>query len=254
MFEYYGHQIIKKIVYGFGSLFNDIYLERRNSDNTTKERIKVPVSYGPKQKFIARANASNSDLTHNFESVLPRIGIEMNGIQYDASRKQSTTQRSAFVFSTTNELNYRYERVPYTLSFSVHVLCKNTEDALEIVEQILPYFSPEYTVSFSSIGVDSKIDVPISIGSTDFIEEYEGNFEERKIFIATINFTAKFYLYGPTSHTSIIKSTTTNFIDWDRIHSPTGSTLSIVSVSVTGGATAGNIGATGTISTIITEY
>jgi hypothetical protein len=253
LLEYFNHHVIKDTIAAFGTLFNDIWVARYDSAGNEVGRIKIPLSYGPKMKFIVRAEMAKPDLTHNVESVLPRLGFEMNSLKYDESRKLATTQRT-LVTGTTGGINFRYEKVPYNLDMSLHVLCKNTDDALQIIEQILPYFTPDLTITLKSLVTDRQVDVPFSIGNLTFDESYEGNFEERKTFIASIPFTAKINLYGPVKTAGLIRTVETSFYDFDLMYGgATGATMATVIVGVTGGATAGSIGPTGTYYTHIIE-
>lgn len=260
MLEYFYHKTLRKITVGFGTLFNDIHIEYKNSDDSPVKRIKVPLYYSPKQKFVARKNASNPDLTHNIEIQFPRMGYEMTGISYDSLRKMNTVQKSGFLNPDNGSLQYRYERVPYNVLYSLHIITKNTDDALQILEQILPYFSPDFNLVIKEIGIDSSIDVPISIQNITIDEDYEGNLKDdsRKTVKITIQFIAKCHLYGPNTKSKIITTAIVDFYDKYDINvaypSATGSTLETMIFTVTGGATAGSIGLSGTIDTTIIQW
>lgn len=269
MLEYFRHSIIRSVAAGFGTLFNNIYIARFDSDGNEVKRIRVPLAYGPKQKFIVRIEQADPELIHRTESYLPRMGYELVGFEYDSSRKLQTTKKIPGIsLSTAHEL--RYEKVPYNLIFNLHVLTKNTEDAFQILEQILPYFGPDFCISFKNFPIDERADVPINIVSVSTTEEYEGNFEERKVYIITIAFVAKANLYGPVNTSKIILESDINMVDFDEIKATgtttgpsgmeyvtygiTGATFATVVVGPTGGATAGSIGPTGTYYVDITEY
>lgn len=270
MFTYFRHEIIKRVVIGIGTLFNDIYIAKIDENDLEVERIKVPLSYGPKQKFIVRADQTNTSLVQNFAMDLPRLSLELRNITYDLNRKtQSTRKLVEYQSGEDSSMKTRLERVPYTLDFNLHILTKRTEDAFQIIEQILPTFTPDYTISFNDWPIEKVVDVPIVLGSVLFDEDYEGTFYERKVFAATIKFAANVYMYGPVKSSGIIKQTQANFINYSSLlqsgssiyrgfdyptYSITGATFSSVILSVTGGATAGSIGNTGTIDTRVVEY
>ena len=252
MLTYFYHGIIRKVIVAFGTLFDDIYVSRRNSQSEELERIKIPLAYGPKQKFVIRADSSNPDLSRQFSMDLPRMGYEFVDIQYDVARKLNTVQKSVFPVQSTNTSMYeRMERVPYNLFITLHIVSKNTDDALQILEQILPYFGPDFNVTLSEITPDSKIDVPISILKIEKSEDYEEDFSQLKSFTLSIQFVAKVHLYGPSTTSRIITQSEVNFYDQYDMDSlvlgATGATALSLIFSVTGGATAGSIGATGTI-------
>ena len=256
MLEYFRHQTIKTIVSAFGSLFNDIWVAKYDAAGDEVERYKVPLAYGPKQKFIVRLEQETPELIRNFQMYRPRMGYELTNISYDPSRKLTTTRRTVAYSGTEGSMQTRYERVPYNLTFQLHIVTKNTEEGLQILEQILPYFGPDFCITFKNFPIDSLADVPISIGGISFSENYEGSFEERKSFTITIAFVAKTNLYGPINTNKIITQADINFIDFYQqvpigttgafdsllYFAITGSTFATVTVGPTGGVTAGSVG------------
>lgn len=258
MLGYHNHKTIKKIITGFGTLFNDIWVVKYDQNNQESERYKVPIAYGPKQKFIQRIEQEDPELIRSFEMYRPRIGFELVSVAYDPQRKLNTTQKSVASYPTTGSLYHRFEKVPYNLTFQLHVVTKNTDEALQILEQILPYFGPDFCISFKNFPIDAQSDVPISIGPVNFEENYEGDFEKRKSFVINISFVAKTYIYGPVSNSKVITEADVNFIDFETVvvaglttsaygyeipyYGVTGGTFATVTVGVTGGATAGSIG------------
>jgi hypothetical protein len=256
MLEYFRHQTIKTIVSAFGSLFNDIWVAKYDAAGDEVERYKVPLAYGPKQKFIVRLEQETPELIRNFQMYRPRMGYELTNISYDPSRKLTTTRRTVAYSGTEGSMQTRYERVPYNLTFQLHIVTKNTEEALQILEQILPYFGPDFCITFKNFPIDNLADVPISIGGISFSENYEGSFEERKSFTITIAFVAKTNLYGPINTNKIITQADINFIDFYQqvpigttgafdsllYFAITGSTFATVTVGPTGGVTAGSVG------------
>lgn len=270
MLEYFRHTIIKNVITGFGTLFNDIHVARYDENGVETKRIKVPITYAPKQKWVVRAEQEEPELTRSISVYFPRMSYELTNLSYDTSRKLPSSQKSVAYTSTSGQLQSRHEKVPYVLTFQLNVIAKNTEDGFQIIEQILPYFSPDFCLTFKTFPIDNLVDVPISIGSVKFTEDYDGSFEERKVWIATIEFTAKVNFYGPVSRSKVITHTDVTFTDFEEfvlygvtgtatgydgnIYSVTGQAFADVSLNVTGGATAGSIGQTGTIDTTIVEY
>ena len=192
---YFYHEIIRKTVVSFGTLFNEIYV--RHQDNTGKDisEIKVPVTYGPKQKFLARLQ-QQAELNKATQISLPRISFEMNNIQYDPSRKSGIAQ--TFKASDSGKLKKVFMPVPYNLGFELNILTKLQDDSLQILEQILPFFQPGFTLTIDLVNeIGEKRDVPMVLDSITFTDDYEGNFETRRALIYTLNFTAKTYMFGP---------------------------------------------------------
>ena len=192
---YYYHEIIRKTIIAFGTAFNQIGI--RHSDSG---EMQVPLSYGPAQKFLARLE-QQADLNKSVQITLPRMSFEMNNIAYDPTRKAGVTQ----TFKTSDGTNLKkvYMPVPYNIGFELSVFTKLNDDALQIVEQILPYFQPAFTLTVdlvSSIG--EKRDIPIVLDNISFQDDYEGDFSTRRALIYTLNFTAKTYLFGPIADTS----------------------------------------------------
>ena len=214
MFEYFYHEILRKTVIGFGTLFNDISIKHSDSSNNTVSVLKVPLAYGPVQKFLARIEQA-SDLRKSQTITLPRMSFEFTGLSYDPSRKLSQTQ--TFITRKTDDKTAAkkvYMPVPYNMTFELSILTKLNDDALQIVEQILPYFQPSYNLTvnlLSSIG--EKRDVPIVLDNVSFTDDYEGDFSERRALIYTLTFTAKTYLFGPVpdASTGIIKKATIDY-------------------------------------------
>tara|TARA_R100000664_G_C2754620_1_gene142264 strand:- start:370 stop:1194 length:825 start_codon:yes stop_codon:yes gene_type:complete len=257
MFETFYHNSIRNMVIAFGTLFNDIYVTRKNSDGTTKEKIKVPIAYGPKEKFLRRIyeSSSISEDGPKTEITLPRLSFEITGIDYDANRKRNTMNRKHVVTGVTagGPITYDYAEVPYNFSFQLSAMVRHMDDGLQITEQILPYFTPEFNVTLNMTDLHSKIDVPIILQSSDITEDYEGDFDARRSINLDFNFLAKSYVYGPTKTSKIIRTTEVTFWNSEDFSSsgPSGATaaLSTVQTSVTGPS-----GSTSGIDTYTTEY
>ena len=187
------HNTLRKYVILFGTVFNNIYVTRQNTTGETIQTIKVPLSYGPKEKYLARLEG-NPELNNKIAMVVPRIPFEMVTFQYDPDRKLNTLNRKF------KDGNNQYQPVPYNIQFQMSIIVKNAEDGTKIIEQILPYFTPEWTASVHLVPdmEDDPWDIPIVLNDVTSEDTYEGNFETRRAIIWTINFTMKGYLFGPT--------------------------------------------------------
>ena len=210
MFGYFSHGIIRKHVIVFGSMFNDITIERKNA-GTRVQTLAVPIAYGPKQKFLVRLEA-DPNLDREIAMSLPRLGFELAGITYDPSRKLNSTQKNSYVFSDKTLLRTQYTPVPYDIDFIISIMVKNADDGTQILEQILPYFKPEWNISVNLIPeMKIAMDVPTILNSVSLQDTYDGDFQTRRALIWDLNFTMKGYLYGPVSSQGIITRTSSNF-------------------------------------------
>ena len=170
--------------------------------------MKVPLAYGPKEKFLVRLRA-DPDLSSKVAITLPRIGFEIQNLAYDGTRKLSRVQKFKKVNTgnNTRTLDTQFMPVPYNLDIVLYVLAKQSDDALQIVEQILPFFQPDYTITVNDMAdMGIKRDVPIILNSISYEDNYEGDFDQRRALIYTMNFTCKFYLYGPVTSSNIIRT------------------------------------------------
>lgn len=204
-------QLIRKYVVIFGSLFDNINITRTNEDGTTQAVIKVPLTYAPKDKVLVRL-AQDPNIDRESAITLPTMAFEMGNPFYDPDRKLNTTNRLVAKSDDPNKMKYNFIAVPYNFPFSLYVYAKNAEDATKIVEQIYPWFTPDFTVSahlIPEMGITH--DIPITLHETMIQDEYEGEFTRRKSLIWSLNFTLKGYLYGPTREKPIIKFVETNF-------------------------------------------
>ena len=199
------HEIFRRTVVAFGTLFNNIELRR------STEVMKVPLAYGPKQKFLARLDQVPDPTNKRVQITLPRISFEINGIQYDSSRKVSPTQKIKFAKDSDENKN-AFMPVPYNLSFELAIISKNQEDGLQILEQILPFFQPHYNLPVKLVPeLDESKDVPVVLTSVDYEDDYENNFQTRRAIIYTLQFTVKTYLYGPVTDAKTIKKVITDY-------------------------------------------
>jgi hypothetical protein len=192
---YYYHEIIRRTVIAFGTVFNEIYVRHKDSSGDSISEMKVPLAYGPIQKFLARIQ-QQPELNKPIAITLPRMAFEMTSIQYDATRKANITQ--TFKASDGTNLKKVYLPVPYNIGFQLNVMTKLQDDALQVVEQILPYFQPSFNLTVDLIdSIGEKRDIPIVLDNVSFTDDYEGDFSTRRILIYTFNFTVKTYLFGP---------------------------------------------------------
>ena len=195
--NYFYHEVIRKTIIGFGTLFNNMEVRHETSDGTTVDIKRVPLAYGPAAKFIARLE-QQPDLNKMVAITLPRMSFEMTSIAYDSSRKAGITQTFKAVDNSTNKLKKVFMPVPYNIGFELSLLTKLNDDALQVVEQILPFFQPSFSITIDLISsIGEKRDVPITLTNVTFQDDYEGDFSTRRALIYTIQFVAKTYLYGP---------------------------------------------------------
>jgi len=201
------HESIRKVIIAFGTTFNNIQLVRKDNDGNIKQSMKVPLAYGPRQKWLTRLN-EDADLSKTVAITLPRIGFEIQNLQYDPNRKLNRVQKFKKVKSAKDDrLDSQYMPVPYNLNLQLYVMAKESDDSLQIIEQILPYFQPDYTLTINDMAdMGIKRDVPIVLNSIGYEDNYQGDFETRRALIYTLDFTAKFYLYGPVTSQAVIKT------------------------------------------------
>jgi len=206
--QYFYNQSTRNVVVAFGTLFNNIQLTKKDGSGNVIQTMKVPLAYGPKQKWLARLT-EDPNLSKKVAVTLPRIGFEIAGISYDATRKQNKIIKVKKVADGTDKEQVKsgFMPVPYNVEFELFIMSKSSDDALQIVEQILPYFQPEYTVTLrESPDLDIIRDVPIVLNSISYEDDYEGDFTSRRSIIYTLSFTAKYYLYGPVSSQNVIRT------------------------------------------------
>ena len=214
MFEYFYHEIFRKTIIGFGTLFNDISIKHTDDDGNEQVQ-KVPLAYGPIQKFLARLEQS-PDLNKRVQITLPRMSFEFVGLTYDSSRKVTTTQQFTVKDNTTGKnTNKAFMPVPYTMQFELGIMTKLNDDALQIVEQILPYFQPSYNLTIKLVeSMKEKRDIPIVLENVTFQDDYEGDFNTRRVLYYTLRFSAKTYLFGPVSSATadIVKAVSVRYL------------------------------------------
>jgi len=197
---YFYHEIIRRTVIAFGTLFNDINIRHKDSSGDSISQMKVPLAYGPVQKFLARIE-QQPELNKPIAMTLPRLSFEMTSIQYDPTRKANITQ----TFKASDGINLKkvFLPVPYNLGFQLILISKLNDDALQVVEQILPYFQPAFNLTVDLVdSIGEKRDIPVVLDNVSFTDDYEGDFSTRRILIYTFNFTAKTYLFGPIAEST----------------------------------------------------
>jgi hypothetical protein len=195
--NYFYHQNIRKTIISFGNLFNNITIKHEDSDGNDYSDLRVPLAYGPTQKFLARLE-QQENLNKPVAITLPRMSFEMNSIKYDSTRKSGVTQ--SFKASGENKIKKVYMPVPYNIGFELNIMSKLNDDILQILEQILPFFQPAFTVTIDMVNIiGEKKDIPIVLDDISFRDDYEGDFSTRRILLYTLQFTAKTYLFGPIS-------------------------------------------------------
>mgnify|MGYP001024993261 FL=1 len=220
---FFYNETTKRAVSIFGTLFNNITIKKIKADGTVLFQQKVPISYGPKEKFLQRLKEEpNLNDGSRTAISLPRMAFQLSGFEYDSTRQQNKLIRQSKTTLDTDDTtkrSYQYQPSPYNLNFTLSVLANQTNDALQIVEQIIPYFQPEYTVTMKMIDDMADVrDVPIILNSVSMDENYEGSFEEGRTIEYTLDFTMKIYFFGPVNTGKII----TNVIERDYINSTSG--------------------------------
>ena len=208
--SHFYNEITRKNIIAFGTLFNNITLKKKDPETgDVLEEEKVPLAYGPKNKFLTRLE-QNPDVGRKVAITLPRLYFEMTGIDYDSARKTSPIQKyKTIIADNGNEVKVQYVPVPYNMSFELGVIAKSQDDALQIVEQILPYFQPSFSITINMIpDMNEKRDVAIVLNNINYEDEWDDSFLQRRYIVYTLNFTAKTYFYGPYSQSDIIKKAT----------------------------------------------
>lgn len=214
--QYFYHSHIRKTVSVFGTLFNNITVQRKDTNDNVVHNVKVPLSYGPKQKFLTRL-FEEPDLNAPEVAIrLPRMSFELTGMNYDTSVKLNKMNTLA----KPNPFGQNTVRnpVPYIMNFQLSVYAKNQDDALQIVEQIIPYFNPEYVVTIKEIpSLNISRDIPVVLQSVNYTDDYEGDFTSRRVLIYTLDFSMKTFFYGPiTQNQGVIKDAIVNTRDFDN--------------------------------------
>ena len=199
--NYFYHEIIRKTVIAFGTLFNDIHVRHDDQAGNAISDIKVPVAYGPRQKFLARIT-QQAELNKATQITLPRMSFEITNISYDSSRKAGITQTFKAKDQSNDQMKKVFMPVPYNLGFELNILVKLQDDGLQILEQILPFFQPAFTLSIDLVkSIGEKRDVPMILNNIAQQDDYEGDFSTRRALIYTLSFTAKTFMFGHIADT-----------------------------------------------------
>jgi len=230
------HGSIRKYITLFGTLFNDIEIDRVDSDGNVASTIHVPISYGPKEKVLARLE-QDPLLNRKYAILLPRMAFELTNINYASDRKLPTINRNSNITTESEKsIKYQYNPVPYDLMFTLSIMVKNAEDGTRILEQILPFFTPEWTPTVNLIPeMNISMDVPVILMDVVSQDTYEANFEERRSLTWTLNFLIKGYIFGPVKSTGIINVANVNFYDatlYDDINGAIGNADILENVNI----------------------
>lgn len=246
MFGQFYNGSMRNMVIAFGSLFNDIVIKRTGAD----ESIRVPLAYGPKEKYLRRANDSSSIADEaKVQITLPYMSFEITNIAYDSARKRNTIHKRIKVDSDdVTRFKRQFTEVPYDMEFSLYIMVRHMEDGMQIVEQILPFFTPEFNVTMNFTEINNKVDVPIVLNSVSLEEDYEGDFDARRNIVFTLTFSCKSYVYGPIKTQEIIRNVQTTFFTLSDLAYHGNSGGWDHNVGLTG--MAGITGATGALSRI----
>ena len=214
--DHFYHATMRKSVAVFGTLFNNLKVIRKASDGSVLNQIRVPLAYGPKQKFLARLD-QETGFDAGMAIKLPRMAFEITGISLDTTQKLA--KRNQIVETHASDVTKKKtikHFTSYDIAMSLYIMAKNQDDGLQIVEQILPYFSPEYNVTITPVsGFNHKQDVAVILGGVTIDDQYEGDFVERRVLIYQLDFTMKMKFYGPTADTNIIREVNIDFHDKD---------------------------------------
>jgi len=218
------HGLTRKVIVSFGSLFSNIKIQREKNDGTIGQTLVVPLTYAPKEKWLVRIEQDPGLEKHTYIT-LPRMSFEITSMAYDASRKTNRMNKINANNSNTSptSVNQAYSPVPYNFDISLYIISKTQEDCLQIVEQILPFFTPEFTLSINAVPeLDVTMDIPIILNSVNIEDNYDGTFQERRFVTYTLNFTLKSNFYGPVSATGPITTVFINDTQPSRKYTATG--------------------------------
>ena len=230
--NYFYNESMRRMTIGFGQIFNNIQIKRKDDTGKVIQTIRVPLAYGPKEKFLVRLDQQSSLDNIEFAITLPRMGFEIAGISYDPTRKLTRIQKFKQVKSNKDGkvLDFNYTPVPFNISYNLFSFTASAEAGLQIIEQILPFFQPDFTVTINAIPtLNIKRDIPIILNSVNYEDTYSGDFTTRRAVIYTLNFTAKTYLFGPSTSQKVIKTVQTDqYSDTDRVNKARESRIIVV--------------------------
>lgn len=212
MFGQYYHRLIRKYVIGFGSMFSDVVVQRTDSSGTRVQTVAVPISYGPKEKFLVRMS-QDPRLDQKVAITLPRMGFEITSMTYNGNRKVSSVQKASYGDPDDPDSRLvQYVPVPYDIGFDLHVFVHNNDDGAQIIEQVVPYFTPDWTLSLKLVPeMNIVMDVPYVLQNVSPQDVYEGDFDTRRAFIWTLSFLCRAWFFGPVSRSGVIKRVQVDF-------------------------------------------
>lgn len=243
--DYFFHDLLKKYIYVFGHVFNDVYLNRVSDDSTKTQKIKVPISYGDKDKVLANENRSDdTNLEKITRITLPRIVFNLENVIYDSGRNFDRTQKYTFYDADNTKMSTIYVQIPYILNFKTYIIGKSQEDMFKIVEQILPFFAPSFTFAVELIpSMNITLDCPIDLKSpVSFNNNYIGDIKEHQVMYWELNFQMKVFFFGPIRQSGLIRFANTNLyipnVPDGELYKAVGNTSRIASVDVRPGLTA----------------
>lgn len=217
-------QTTRRLIIAFGSMFNNIMIDRRDDAGNLIQTLKIPLSYGPKQKYLTRINTQPDLENRQFEISLPRMAFDITGFKYDPSRKYPPLNSTNIGNGLTADT--QYSSTPYDMTINLYIMTKNQDDGLQIVEQILPYFNPVYNLNMIDIPeLNIKRAVPVSLDSVTFDDVYEGDFSARRVIIWTLSFTLKLNYYGPITSKTVIKSSSASLYPSVDVAATTAETI-----------------------------
>ena len=220
----YYHEAIRKSIVAFGRLFSDIRIIRKNDDNSVEQTIKVPLAYAPKEKWLVRLDSDPGLNNYTYVS-LPRMSFEIVSYAYDPSRKTNKLNRITCENLNGSNKKRVFSPAPYNIDISMYIISKTQEDGMQILEQILPIFTPEYTLSVNALpDLNIKQSVPIILNSVMVNDEYDGDFQTRRFVTHTLNFQMKTNVYGNVNDQGIITTSLANLSEPDRNYTATGTT------------------------------
>lgn len=236
MFKTFYNQTIRSTVVAFGSLFDEIYVVRRDANGNETERFKVPITYAPKEKFFRMLKEYSAlkgpDNEADISTILPRIGFNIESISYDSERKRNTLSKRLTLASDNSTMKYEYSEVPYNIDFNMSIAARTMDDVLQITEQILAYFTPEFVISINYTDTRRRIDVPIVFTGIATEIDWEGDTSTQRSLFFNLTFTAKTYIYGPVKEGKAIRVVDTTFFnaDFDSNRGVTGATAALARV------------------------
>lgn len=213
---YFYHSLLRRYVIAFGSMFDDLTVARLDVDGTVKQTIAVPIAYGPKESWLVRIK-QDPNLIRTVQVQIPAASFEVTGLEYDGQRKMQALNREV-AFSTTdaNKGKYAYKGLPWNIHFALYFYVKNADDGTQLLEQVLPFFGPEWTNTMTLIPtLGTKLDIPVILNTVHMDDVYEGDFLNRRALVWTLNFTMKGWMYGPVSTTGLIKTARIALRDFD---------------------------------------